>query len=86
MKSQHQPDRKRFTLPTTPTSILSYELTLGRVDFTHTIVPAEHCGSPPSIGVQSSMASHGSTIPGPQRSDGHENSFGPLLAHLVLLN
>lgn len=27
----------------------------------------------------------GSMVPGPRRSDGHENGFGPLLAHLLSL-
>jgi len=57
MKPQHQPDRKRFTLPTAPTSILSYELRPGRVDFTHTVVPAEQRGS----GLASLLAEAGLT-------------------------
>lgn len=39
MTPVHEPDRQRFTLPTTPPSVLDYVLTPGRVVFTHTGVP-----------------------------------------------
>ena len=35
MTPQHEPDRQRFTLPTTPVSVLDYSLSAGRVVFTH---------------------------------------------------
>jgi len=44
MTPQHEPDRQRFTLPTTPVSVLDYELGVGRVVFTHTGVPPEYRG------------------------------------------
>ncbi|MGQ3051982.1 MAG: GNAT family N-acetyltransferase [Roseateles sp.] len=40
MTPQHEPDRQRFTLASTPTSVLDYELQPGRVVFTHTGVPS----------------------------------------------
>ena len=39
MTPQHEPGRQRFTLPTTPISVLDYSLSPGRVVFTHTGVP-----------------------------------------------
>jgi uncharacterized protein len=44
MTPQHEPDARRFTLPTTPTSVLDYELSGGRVVFTHTGVPPAYRG------------------------------------------
>jgi predicted GNAT family acetyltransferase len=48
MTPAHEPDRQRFTLPTTPPSVLDYELAPGerpeRVVFTHTGVPAAYQG------------------------------------------
>ena len=44
MTPQHEPDRQRFTLPTTPLSVLDYELSAGRVVFTHTGVPPAYRG------------------------------------------
>ena len=44
MTPQHEPDQQRFTLPTTPLSVLDYTLSPGRVAFTHTGVPAAHQG------------------------------------------
>lgn len=44
MTPQHEPDRQRFTLPTTPVSVLDYSLSAGRVVFTHTGVPAAYQG------------------------------------------
>ena len=41
---QHEPDRQRFTLATTPPSVLDYELAPGRVVFTHTGVPDAYRG------------------------------------------
>jgi hypothetical protein len=41
MTPQHEPQAQRFTLPTTPTSVLDYALEPGRVVFTHTGVPAQ---------------------------------------------
>ena len=39
MTPQHEPEHQRFTLPTTPVSVLDYQLMPGRVVFTHTGVP-----------------------------------------------
>lgn len=44
MTSQHEPQAQRFTLPTTPISVLDYELGAGRVVFTHTGVPPAYRG------------------------------------------
>ena len=44
MTPQHEPGRQRFTLPTTPLSVLDYELSAGRVVFTHTGVPPAYRG------------------------------------------
>jgi predicted GNAT family acetyltransferase len=48
MTPQHEPDQQRFTLPTTPVSVLDYQLAPGsrpdRVVFTHTGVPAAFRG------------------------------------------
>ncbi|MFG6431187.1 GNAT family N-acetyltransferase [Roseateles sp. LYH14W] len=44
MTPQHEPDRQRFTLPTTPVSVLDYQLGAGRVVFTHTGVPQAYQG------------------------------------------
>ncbi|MFT7724105.1 MAG: GNAT family N-acetyltransferase [Roseateles sp.] len=44
MTPQHDPDHRRFTLPTTPTSMLDYELGSSHVVFTHTVVPAAYQG------------------------------------------
>ncbi|HEY1131772.1 MAG TPA: GNAT family N-acetyltransferase [Roseateles sp.] len=44
MTPQHEPERQRFTLPTTPTSVLDYQLSGDRVVFTHTGVPAAYRG------------------------------------------
>lgn len=44
MTPQHEPEHHRFTLPTTPVSVLDYQLAPGRVVFTHTGVPAAYQG------------------------------------------
>ena len=44
MTPQHEADRQRFTLPTTPVSVLDYQLQPGRVVFTHTGVPPAYAG------------------------------------------
>jgi predicted GNAT family acetyltransferase len=44
MSPQHEPQAQRFTLATTPTSVLDYELSAGRVVFTHTGVPPAYRG------------------------------------------
>ncbi len=44
MTPQHEADRQRFTLPTTPVSVLDYQLQPGRVVFTHTGVPPAYQG------------------------------------------
>ena len=44
MTPQHEPDHQRFTLPTTPVSVLDYQLSAGRVVFTHTGVPPAYQG------------------------------------------
>ncbi|PTT87080.1 GNAT family N-acetyltransferase [Pelomonas sp. HMWF004] len=44
MTPQHEPDRQRFTLPTTPVSVLDYELQGPLVAFHHTGVPAAYQG------------------------------------------
>jgi uncharacterized protein len=44
MTPVHEPEQQRFTLPTTPTSVLDYSLSAGRVAFTHTRVPAAYQG------------------------------------------
>lgn len=44
MTPQHEPERQRFTLPTTPASVLDYSLSAGRVTFTHTGVPQAYQG------------------------------------------
>lgn len=48
MTPRHEPDHQRFTLPTTPVSVLDYELVPGalpnRVVFTHTGVPSAYRG------------------------------------------
>jgi uncharacterized protein len=44
MTPAHEPDRQRFTLPTTPTSVLDYSLSPGRVVFHHTGVPPAYRG------------------------------------------
>jgi uncharacterized protein len=44
MTPQHEPERQRFTLPTTPVSVLDYSLADGRVVFTHTGVPPAYRG------------------------------------------
>lgn len=44
MTPQHEPDRQRFTLATTPVSVLDYSLSAGRVVFTHTGVPTAYQG------------------------------------------
>ena len=41
---RHEPDRQRFTLPTTPVSVLDYELRAGTAVFTHTGVPDTYRG------------------------------------------
>ena len=41
---RHEPEHQRFTLPTTPVSVLDYRLAPGRVVFTHTGVPPAHQG------------------------------------------
>jgi predicted GNAT family acetyltransferase len=40
MTPRHEPEQQRFTLATTPASVLDYRLEAGRVVFTHTGVPA----------------------------------------------
>lgn len=40
----HEPARQRFTLSTTPASVLDYQLLPGRVVFTHTGVPSHYQG------------------------------------------
>ncbi len=40
----HLPAQQRFTLSTTPESVLDYELQPGRVVFTHTVVPGHYQG------------------------------------------
>ena len=44
MTPTHEPDARRFTLPTTPTSVLDYELSGSHVVFTHTGVPPAYRG------------------------------------------
>lgn len=44
MTPQHEPDQRRFSLATTPTSVLDYTLSDGRVVFTHTGVPPAYQG------------------------------------------
>lgn len=44
MTPQHEPDQQRFTLPTTPVSVLDYTVSGGRVVFTHTGVPPAYQG------------------------------------------
>lgn len=44
MTPQHEPEHQRFTLPTTPVSVLDYQLDDGRVVFSHTGVPAAYQG------------------------------------------
>lgn len=44
MTPQHEAEQQRFTLPTTPASVLVYDLSPGRVTFTHTIVPPAYQG------------------------------------------
>ena len=44
MTPRHEPDQQRFTLATTPTSVLDYTLSADRVVFTHTGVPAAYGG------------------------------------------
>ncbi|MCE4555122.1 GNAT family N-acetyltransferase [Roseateles cellulosilyticus] len=44
MTPRHEPERQRFTLPTTPVSVLDYQLGDGRVAFVHTGVPAAYQG------------------------------------------
>ncbi|MDR7267602.1 putative GNAT family acetyltransferase [Pelomonas saccharophila] len=44
MTPQHEPDRQRFTLATTPTSVLDYVPGDGQVVFTHTGVPPAYRG------------------------------------------
>ncbi|NCT85219.1 MAG: N-acetyltransferase [Comamonadaceae bacterium] len=44
MTPRHEPELQRFTLPTTPTSVLDYELSGDRVVFTHTVVPSAYRG------------------------------------------
>ena len=39
MTPHHEPAQQRFTLPTTPVSVLAYQLGEGRITFTHTNVP-----------------------------------------------
>ena len=42
---QHQPDQRRFAIPLGESmAILEYELSAGRVEFTHTWVPPESRG------------------------------------------
>jgi len=44
MTPRHEPDHQRFTLPTTPVSVLDYVPSAGRVTFTHTGVPPAYQG------------------------------------------
>ena len=44
MTPVHEPEQQRFTLPTTPPSVLDYQRLPGRVVFTHTGVPPAHQG------------------------------------------
>jgi len=44
MTPQHEAEHQRFTLPTTPLSVLDYSLSPGRVVFTHTGVPPAYRG------------------------------------------
>ena len=44
MTPQHEAAQQRFTLPTTPVSVLDYELGAGVVVFTHTGVPSAYRG------------------------------------------
>lgn len=44
MTPQHEPEAQRFTLPTTPVSVLDYQLGSGHVTFTHTGVPPAYRG------------------------------------------
>ena len=44
MTPQHEHQNQRFTLATTPTSVLDYDLSGGRVVFTHTGVPPAYRG------------------------------------------
>jgi len=44
MTPQHEADGQRFTLPTTPLSVLDYKLGPGCVTFTHTGVPDSYRG------------------------------------------
>ena len=44
MTPQHEPAHQRFTLPTTPLSVLDYHLRAGQVVFTHTGVPPAYQG------------------------------------------
>ena len=44
MTPQHEPEHQRFTLPTTPVSVLDYQLDGGRVVFGHTGVPSAYQG------------------------------------------
>ncbi|KQY79415.1 MULTISPECIES: GNAT family N-acetyltransferase [Roseateles] len=40
----HEPEHQRFTLPTTPVSVLDYDLSGDQVVFTHTGVPPAYQG------------------------------------------
>ncbi|MFT7773527.1 GNAT family N-acetyltransferase [Roseateles sp.] len=44
MTPRHEPEHQRFTLPTTPASVLDYQLSGDRVVFTHTGVPPAYQG------------------------------------------
>jgi len=44
MTPRHEPDHQRFTLPTTPASVLDYQLGGDHVVFTHTGVPSAYQG------------------------------------------
>jgi len=44
MTPRHEPAEQRFTLPTTPVSVLDYTVSGGRVVFTHTGVPEAYRG------------------------------------------
>ncbi len=44
MTPEHDADSQRFTLATTPVSVLDYELNGSRVVFTHTGVPPSYQG------------------------------------------
>ncbi|MFG6466668.1 GNAT family N-acetyltransferase [Roseateles sp. BYS87W] len=44
MTPQHEPDRQRFTLPTTPVSVLDYHRGGDRITFTQTGVPDAYRG------------------------------------------